>query len=167
MSGKRDNNYWSKRLENKNPAVFARWKSGEIPSMIQARLQAGLMRPPSSLIALRREWRKASAADKLAFIALEVPAAAPPPSMTTAPIAPSPPAPPSPPITDADGLLTPATVARIRAHMATFDLKPGQVTRAMGLSHLDPHLTMALKREWRPSVNFAAGVERFFALFAA
>ncbi|HYB11211.1 MAG TPA: hypothetical protein VEJ16_16235 [Alphaproteobacteria bacterium] len=68
-SRSRDAAYWRRRIERDYPEVAERLRKGEIVSVRAAAIEAGLIHQPSPLLELRRAWRKASAADRAAFMA--------------------------------------------------------------------------------------------------
>jgi hypothetical protein len=68
-SRSRDAAYWRRRIERDHPEVAERLRTGEITSVRAAAIEAGLIHEPSPLLELRRAWRKASAADRAAFMA--------------------------------------------------------------------------------------------------
>lgn len=63
-TSKRDNAYWLRRLENEHPAIHARLKSGAIRNVRQACVEAGLIRLSTRVTALKREWKKATLAER-------------------------------------------------------------------------------------------------------
>lgn len=69
MPGKRDSKYYSERLESEHPEIFSRLKSGEFASVREAAIEAGIVKAPSPLIVLRREWKKANRSERDAFLA--------------------------------------------------------------------------------------------------
>ena len=68
-SRSRDAAYWRRRIEREFPAIAERLRTGEITSVRAAAMEAGLIHEPSPLLQLRRAWRKASPADRAAFMA--------------------------------------------------------------------------------------------------
>jgi hypothetical protein len=68
-SRSRDAAYWRRRIERDHPEIAERLRKGEITSVRAAAIEAGLIHEPSPLLELRRAWRKASAADRAAFMA--------------------------------------------------------------------------------------------------
>jgi len=68
MAWKRDSAYWTKRLQDERPEVWARVEGGEIASVRAGCIEAGFIRQPTALMALRREWKKATAAERKTFL---------------------------------------------------------------------------------------------------
>ena len=64
----RSNAYWLNRLERDHPRIFAMLRSGEIPTVRAARLQAGLLRQPTRLEQFMRDWDRLSAAQRGDFM---------------------------------------------------------------------------------------------------
>ncbi len=73
----RDSNYWQGRLDREHPAIAERLRSGEIPSVRAAAIEAGLIRERTPLADLRRAWARAAQDERQAFLA-EVGLAGPP-----------------------------------------------------------------------------------------
>ena len=65
---KRDKAYYLKQLIKRHPAVAARVAQGELTETAAFQL-TGIKPKPKPLVSLRREWRKASAAERKQFIA--------------------------------------------------------------------------------------------------
>ncbi len=72
----RNSAYWQGRLEREHPEIAERLRSGEIPSVRAAAIEAGLIRERKPLDDLRRAWAKAARGERRAFLA-EVGATAP------------------------------------------------------------------------------------------
>ena len=64
----RDSNYWQGRLEREHPAIAERLRSGEIPSVRAAAIEAGLIRERTPLADLRRAWARAAQEERQAFL---------------------------------------------------------------------------------------------------
>jgi hypothetical protein len=64
----RSNTYWLNRLERDHPKIFARLRSGEVPTVRAARLQAGLLRQPTRLEKLVRDWARLSSSQRAEFL---------------------------------------------------------------------------------------------------
>lgn len=111
-----------------------------MPTVRQARIEAGLLRQPHQLDTLKRLWTKLSATDRIGFQHWITGGAAskyPPSSLI-----------------DPDGRLTPAIVAHIRSVMARTKMKVGQFALALGLNNLNPNVPNALNRSWKPDGDF-------------
>lgn len=68
MAGKRDAAYYRARLRRDHPTVSAGLSSGKYASVREAAAAAGLIRLPSRLDALKREWNRASKTQHVEFI---------------------------------------------------------------------------------------------------
>jgi len=130
---KRDNSYFERRLEREHPAIYARLRAGAIRSVRAAAIEAGILRRPTALNALKRDWRLASVTEKRAFIAWLK--GAPKVALRGSDIV------------GPDGKLTPSAVTKLQYVMSTKGLKHGQVMKAMGFKALDPRLGFALSRQ--------------------
>ena len=65
----RDSSYWQGRLAREHPAIAERLRSGEIPTVRAAAIEAGLIRERTPLADLRRAWAKAAPEQRQAFVA--------------------------------------------------------------------------------------------------
>jgi hypothetical protein len=68
VTEKRDADYYLKRIEREFPTIYADHRAGRIRSVRQAAIRAGLVKVPSGLVVLKREWKKASIRDQKAFL---------------------------------------------------------------------------------------------------
>lgn len=93
---KRDAAYWRGRLDREFPDLAAKLDAGEIASVRAAAIEAGLIRDPTPYHELRRAWRKATKADRKAFLE-ELATETAELAMVIAPPAPAPEPPPVPP----------------------------------------------------------------------
>ncbi|MBV8654234.1 MAG: hypothetical protein JO255_22430 [Alphaproteobacteria bacterium] len=64
----RSNSYWLKRIERDHPKIFAKLRSGEVPTVRAARLQAGLLRQPTRLEKFIRDWDRLSTGQRGEFL---------------------------------------------------------------------------------------------------
>lgn len=127
-SKKRGSAYYLARLKREHPSIYADYRSGKHTSVRAAATAAGLIQLPTPLTILRREWRKASLAEKRAFIAeLKVKAAKPAAILTP------------------DRRLLPSIQKRIEHIMTVRGLKMGQVMIEMGCFSRNPALARALR----------------------
>lgn len=136
----RSKHYWLPRLERDHPDIHRRLHSGDIKTVRQARILAGLLRQPDSIDSLKRLWTKLSPTDRGRFqrwIAGGAAGKYPPASLV-----------------EPDGRLTPAVIARVRSIMARTKMKPGQFAMALGLKSLNPNVPNALNRGWKPDADF-------------
>ncbi len=65
---KRDNKYYLDHLKNRHPDEYDKVQRGEI-SEAEAFHRTGIKRKPKPVVALRREWKKASTREREQFIA--------------------------------------------------------------------------------------------------
>jgi len=65
---KRDNSYYSARLEREYPAVWADYQTGRYASLRAACVQAGLIKPRKRSNELKNAWRKAKIDEKIQFL---------------------------------------------------------------------------------------------------
>ena len=68
MTGKRGAAYYRARLRRDHPTIFADLSSGKFVSVREAAAAAGLIRLPSRVDALKREWKKANNAQHVEFL---------------------------------------------------------------------------------------------------
>ena len=144
---KRDSAYWLARLRSEHPPLARKVAHGDI-TVRKACIHAGLISPPSRLVALKREWNGASVAERKEFVlwARGVRPSSSPASLL-----------------GGDGYLSGATIKRIRRVMVATGQKSGDVMYEMGLKRLDPRLGFALQREWKPGNEFLAKLTRWLA----
>jgi hypothetical protein len=128
MKKKRDSAYYKKRLAKDHPTLFAEVRAGRL-SVRAASAKAGLIRLPTRLDALKREWNKASKSQRDEFDEW---------LKTGAPkrIAKS--------IADADGRLRSDVRAFLSHWLKSNKSKPGRIMKQMGLSLYDIRLSMAI-----------------------
>jgi len=126
----RDSAYYIKRLEKEHPALYAEVRSKKL-TVHAACAKAGLIRLPSRLDALKREWRGASAKEQVEFVKWLKAGA---PAIKAAPVA------------DAAGRLTPAARAFLRDWVTKNKSRPGRILKAIGFKGFDWTLSAAIKR---------------------
>jgi hypothetical protein len=68
MTGKRGAAYYRARLRRDHPTIFADLSSGKFVSVREAAAAAGLIRLPSRVDALKREWKKAKNEQQAEFV---------------------------------------------------------------------------------------------------
>src|SRR5665647_2171436 len=68
MAGKRDAAYYRARLRREYPSFFADFIGGKYSSVREATAAAGLIRLPSRVDAMKREWKKATNAQQVEFV---------------------------------------------------------------------------------------------------
>lgn len=157
---KRDSAYWLARLERDHPDIHARLLAGEFTSVRAASAAAGLIRLPTRLDALKREWAKASPAERAEFVSWAEgrlpprPAGSPLPGSLIGP----------------DGFLLPEVIDRIEAIMVTpgpfgpGKSQHGRIMSAMGYQRSSTRLANALLRRGKPDSDF---LDRLRAWIAA
>lgn len=134
MSRKRDSGYYRERLRREFPAIYKDLISGKIASVRQAAIRAGLIRSPTRSDALKREWKRASSAERKVF--LDWLKRSLPKRGTALP-------PPSP--VDGAGRLRKPVIDFIEGWRRTRKASPGQIMKEIGFSNYDFRLAQALK----------------------
>lgn len=149
MSGsrRRDRLYWLKRLRAEYPGLAEQVDRGAL-TVRAACIKARLIKSPSRLDALKREWKKANLSDKRAFIMWLKASVSGKPRIE--------------PLT-ASGYLTTAAIKQIHKIMADECLKPGQVMAQMGFKRLDPRLGFALRGDRKVNPEFAEKLEAWLS----
>ena len=72
-----DPTYLTRRIKRDHPEIFA--KLDTYPSVRKAAIAAGIVKPPTPLVLLRRAWEKASPDERMIFLG-EVVTVGPPPA---------------------------------------------------------------------------------------
>jgi hypothetical protein len=146
---KRDRAYFLKRLKNEHPHIHAELLAGKYLSVREASLKAGLIRQPSRLLALMREWRHASAKEQREF--LDWVSGSKPASPTLASLV------------DKDGVLTLEAFKEIDEVRKAKGWGHGDVMEKLGYDKLDGRLgrTTSKARPWRPDKEFLDRLESF------
>ena len=147
---KRDGDYWLKRIELENPAVFADFLAGMFKSINAAPRAAGMFSARTPLHELKNAWGKASPAQRRSFViwAGAVPAVAVPTAAITGGVA-------------IDRLLQPSAARRIAEIMTIRGMTTGGVMAEMGFSAMNPSLGNALKGGWRLQPAVITAVEKW------
>jgi hypothetical protein len=136
MAGKRDSSYFKARLKRDYPKIHSDLVAGRYKSVRAAAIAAGMVTSPTRLDALKREWKRASLAEKKAFLAW----ARPHPSPSGSPV-------PLPAITDSRGYLLVTVVDFLVRWTKGRKIRPGQIMKEMGFSNYDYRLAHALRRQ--------------------
>ena len=137
MPKKRDSDYFESRLKRDHPKIYAELKAGHFTSVRQAAAAARLIRLPTRLDALKREWKKAGKTDRRAFVAwLRGTIGLSPPAVR--PIKRS--------IIEAGGHLKPAVIKFISDWTVAKRKTPGNLMKELGFKNFDATLAYALKR---------------------
>jgi hypothetical protein len=132
MTKKRDSDYYKDRLKRDFPAIFADWRAGKFTSVRQAAAAAGLIHLPTRVDALKREWKRATTAEKNQFVAWTK-------GRKAASVA------PSTPIVGAAGHLKPDVIRFINEWTRDKRIKPGKIMKEIGFSNFDYTLSHALR----------------------
>jgi hypothetical protein len=143
---KRDRAYFLRRLRHDYPAIYAKVISGEISSVRAACIKAELIRPPTPLDALKREWKKASPKERGDFLDL-VTGKTPSGAATDD-------------LTDKDGFLTVNVIKQIEETMNTGRKWKGDMSEKLGYKRLDPRLGFAMARRSKPKAEFLKRLRR-------
>jgi hypothetical protein len=129
MSGKRDAAYYRARLRREHPTIFADLIGGKYRSVREAAAAAGLIRLPTRLDGLKREWRRASNAQQAEFFKW---LKARSPKRVSLPIA------------DAEGRLRSDVRAFLSRWVTSHRSKPGRIMKEIGFSGFDWTLSSAI-----------------------
>jgi hypothetical protein len=139
MSKKRDSAYYEARLKRDFPKIFAEWRAGKFGSVRQAAAFAGLIRLPTRVDALKREWKRATPAQRKGFLTWVNTSGIGLKKVTGI----------KPPIVDAGRYLKPDVIAVIKKWLAANHAKASDIVIDMGQSPLDGSLALALKGVYR------------------
>jgi len=146
----RDSRYYEDRLRKEHPAIFADLRSGKLTSIRAASAAARLIHLPTRLDALRREWKKATTAERRAFAAWLKSLSGSAGST------------PSKPIASPSGQLTPGVVAFLSGWLVKHRAKPGRIMREMGFSNYDYRLARGIAGDPLPNYVVSA-LEKWLA----
>lgn len=133
---KRDSDYYKARLKREFPAIYAELKAGSISSVRQAAIRANLVKPASRVRSLKREWTRATVAERKEFLMWAKSSA------TTSKRAGA--AGKSIAIVDASGRLKPAVIDVLSAWLKARNKRPGNIMQEMGFRNYDWRLKVAL-----------------------
>lgn len=140
MAKERNAAYFRRRLKRDHPAIFADLEEGRYRSTRAAAAAAGLIRLPSRLDALKREWSKASTSERAEFLAsIGMSAVGHKSTASTTSAA-------LPAIADPDGRLLPSAVSFLRTWLGARGLRPGRIIEQLGGSYHDYRMAEALER---------------------
>lgn len=131
MKKKRDSEYFAKRLAKDYPAIFAEVRPRGPLSIRAASVKAGLIHLPTRVDALKREWKRATEAQRVEFLHWLRAAAVKRVAM---------------PIADAGGRLRPEVRAFLSHWVRSNRSKPGRIMRDIGFSRSDYTLSAAISR---------------------
>lgn len=134
MPKKRDAKYFRDRLKRDKPAVYADLIAGKYTSVRAASAAAGLIHLPGRLDALKREWKRASTAERSDFRKW---ASAPSPAGAVA----------GTPIVDSAGHLRRDVKDFLSDWIATNRSKPGRILKEAGGKVHDATLSPAIYRD--------------------
>jgi hypothetical protein len=132
MTKKRDSAYYEGRLKRDFPKYFAELRAGKFKSVRQAAAAAGLIHLPTRVGALKREWKRATTAEKNEFVAWTKGRKA----ASVAPLT---------PIIDTAGHLKPAVIRFVSAWAKDRRITPGKIMKEMGFKNFDYTLSHALR----------------------
>jgi hypothetical protein len=136
---KRDSTYFRNRLVRDHPGIYRDLVAGRYRSVRQAAAAAGLIHLPTRLQNLKREWTRATPADRRAFANW---------LRSTKPISP----PTGKVIATADGRLIIRAKAFISEWLRRNRARPSEIMKAIGRSNYDTRLADALN-SGRPIAN--------------
>lgn len=141
MTQARDNKYYEERLKRDFPAHYADLQAGKYSSVTAAAAAAGLKRAPTPLMILKREWAKASAADRDVFRKHIGCLPSPPATKVVTPAAQ-----PAGLIYDSDRRLTANGKQRLTAIMDRRRLENGDVMREIKVVPTNTSMKTAIRR---------------------
>jgi hypothetical protein len=134
MAKKRDSGYYRERLRRDHPRIYADLGAGRYRSVRQAAIAAGLIREPTRLQALKRNWQRASPAEQRRFVAWvrarTASARRAGPSISA--------------IVDSDNRLKPPVVSFLKGWIRAHRYKPGWIMKDLGFSVYDATLAPAI-----------------------
>jgi hypothetical protein len=154
MPKKRDSAYFMARLKREFPTVFADLRAGKIKSVRQAAVKAGLIKMPSRLDALKREWKRAAPSQKDLFLRWIKTTRIGLKSATKI----------KPPIVDAERRLRPDVRIALQNWLSTNHSKVADITTEMGFPSLDPSLSLAIRRSYKIRPDMIAKLEHWLKL---
>ncbi|WP_156380785.1 hypothetical protein [Pseudolabrys sp. Root1462] len=131
MTKKRDRSYYEERLRKEHPGIYRDFRAGKFSSVRAAAISAGLIRQPTRVGALKREWRGASAADKVAFLKWLKSGTAKSTSGTVT-------------IAMPDGRLKASVVSALLDWLKSTRSRPGRIMKEIGGSNYDYRMSAAL-----------------------
>jgi hypothetical protein len=133
---KRDNAYWLPRLRDEHPHIYDRLVARKLASVREACIEAGLIRQPTRLEALKREWKRASASEHREFLDWTkrwTPSRAAPVELV-----------------DVSGFLTASAIDQLEKTITSRGMKKGDVMEKFGYKRLSSWLGMVMARHWKP-----------------
>lgn len=153
MPGKRDSAYYRKRLRKDYPALYADLTRGKYRTVRAAAVAAGLIRPTSRVKSIKRDWTKATTAERREILEWLKKAAPGIPRRRTTLTTKS--------IVDADGRLLPAVIAFTNDWITKNKSKPGRIMKAMGFRAFDWRLAHALSSRGRLPADVIGELEKW------
>jgi len=130
---KRDAAYYRRRLEKEFPKIFADLSAGRLQSVRQAAAKAGLIHLPNRLVALKRDWTKATPGQRSDFLkwikSSRIGLKRRPSAL----------------VADRAGKLMPRAITFIHNWTKTNRATPGKIMRELGYSNYDYRLAQSLK----------------------
>lgn len=132
MVKKRDANYFEKRLRLEFPVIYAEYRDGKLKSVREAAIKARLVKNPTRVDALKREWKGASLSERREFVVWIKAAIARPSAKTRVPIV------------AATGRLAPSVASFLSGWLKIHKVRPGHIMKQMGFSNFDYRLGAAI-----------------------
>jgi hypothetical protein len=163
---KRDSAYWLGRLLRERPDLHADAAAGRVP-VRQACMAAGWVKPDDRLMALKRDWRRASASERDEFLRHLLDegflAGMPVPGRSVAVAASTTALPHRPPIFDGSGHLTADGTVRLKGLLTNLRMSVCDLARELGRKGSDASIGGAFgKRRSRVKDGaFIAEIERW------
>jgi hypothetical protein len=138
---RRDNSYYRAHLKRHYPSIYAALEAGRIKNVRQARIAAKLLKEPTALDALKKAWNRAKPSDRDDFDRWRERLARSGVGELDLILGP-------------DRKVTKASADALSAFMKTNSIKPGRISKEMGLKALDPSVGNALARHRSPTRDF-------------
>jgi hypothetical protein len=132
MVKKRDANYFKKRLKLEFPVIHAEYRDGKLKSVREAAIKAGLVKNPTRVDALKREWKGATLSERREFVVWIKASIARSSSKTRVPIV------------TATGRLAPSVASFLSGWLESRKVRAGQIMKQMGFSNFDYRLSEAI-----------------------
>ena len=154
---KRDAAYYRKRLKSEHPLIYADLMAGRIPSTRQAAAQAGLIHLPTRLSAMKKDWKKATTAERRRFLEWLKSGSAPGvgPRRKAAPLL------------DSDGYLSRAVADRVLLQRAKLGLGKNATYVDMGLKAFDYRINGVLDRRRKPPPEILEAFRKWLGRYGA
>lgn len=150
---KRDAAYYQRRLKAEHPSIYADLRAGRIASTRQAAAKAELIRLPTRLTALKREWKRAKGKERREFLEWLRTEVASGTNGTS----------PQESLLDSTGHLKLSAADRVWRQMRSLQLKKSEMYVQMGLKAYDWRVIGVLQRERKPTPQILEAISAWLA----